>query len=150
MRAPFTRWAERAVVALVVIVPCAAVGLYLAVQVSSQPRFCGSCHYMAPYYQSWRTSTHKDVACVECHIPPGVQSEIRKKYEALSMVTRYFTGTYSTKPWAEVDDQSCLRSGCHETRLLLGKEVFHGVLFDHQPHLTEMRRDKRLRCTSCH
>jgi hypothetical protein len=105
---------------------------------------------MTPYYESWLTSHHKDVACVECHIPPGIRSEFRKKYEALAMVARYFTGTYSTNPWAEVDDQSCLRSGCHVKRVLLGRELYQGVLFDHQPHLTEMRREKQLRCTSCH
>ena len=66
------------------------------------------------------------------------------------MVARYFTGTYSTNPWTEVDDQSCLRSGCHAKRVLLGRELYKGVLFDHQPHLTEMRREKQLRCTSCH
>lgn len=105
---------------------------------------------MKPYYGSWQTSTHNHIACVDCHIPPGVTSELRKKYEAMAMVARYFTGTYSTNPWAEVDDQSCLRSGCHEKRVLLGREVYQQVLFDHRPHLTEMRRQKRLRCTSCH
>jgi hypothetical protein len=105
---------------------------------------------MAPYYESWLGSTHKEIACVECHIPPGITSEVRKKYEAVAMVARYFTGTYSTNPWAEVDDQSCLRSGCHEKRVLLSREVYHNVLFDHRPHLTEMRRQKQLRCTSCH
>jgi hypothetical protein len=33
---------------------------------------------------------------------------------------------------------------------LLGTELYQGVLFDHRPHLTELRRGKRLRCTSCH
>ena len=150
MRERTSKWARRAVVALAVAVPSAVVFLFLSVEVTSQPRFCGSCHFMNPYYQSWKTSTHQNVACVECHIPPGIASEVRKKYEALAMVARYFTGTYSTNPWAEVDDQSCLRSGCHTKRVLLGKEVYQGILFDHQPHLSELRRGKRLRCTSCH
>ncbi len=150
MRQSVGIWGKRIVVALAILIPAGAAFMFLSVQITSQPRFCGSCHYMAPYYQSWRTSTHKEVACVECHIPPGIQSEIRKKYEALAMVARYFTGTYSTNPWAEVDDLSCLRSGCHTKRLLLGKELYRGVLFDHQPHLTELRREKHLRCTSCH
>ncbi len=121
---------------------------FVGMEVTSKPQFCGSCHIMEPYYNSWKASSHKNVACVECHIPPGVTSELRKKYEALSMVTSYFTGTYGTNPWTEVDDASCLR--CHERRLLAGKEVFHNVLFNHTPHLTEMRRGKKLRCTSCH
>ncbi len=145
-----TKWAKRTAVALAVFVPSGIAFMFLGIEVSSQPQFCGSCHVMRPYYLSWQTSTHKGIACVECHIPPGITSEFRKKYEALAMVTRYFTGTYSRNPWAEVDDQSCLRSGCHTKRVLLGRELFNGVLFDHQPHLTEMRRGKQLRCTSCH
>ncbi len=119
-----------------------------AVEVSSRPAFCGSCHIMKPYYESWRHSSHHNVACVECHIPPGVTAELRKKYEALSMVARYFTGTYGTNPWTEIDDLSCLR--CHQRRLLAGKELFGDVLFDHTAHLSGMRRGKTLRCTSCH
>jgi nitrate/TMAO reductase-like tetraheme cytochrome c subunit len=124
------------------------VAMVFAVQVSSTPTFCGSCHIMKPYYESWQTSKHNSIACVECHISPGITAEVRKKWEALSMVAKYFTGTYSTNPWAEVDDAACLR--CHERRLLEGREVFHEVLFDHTPHLTEVRRGLKLRCTSCH
>ena len=150
MRQNVQTWGTRALVALVILVPAGAAFMFLGIQISSQPRFCGTCHYMTPYYNSWKTSSHKEVACVECHIPPGITSEFRKKYEALAMVARYFTGTYSTNPWAEVDDQSCLRSGCHTKRVLLGRELYKGVLFDPQPHLSELRREKRLRCTSCH
>ncbi len=121
---------------------------YGAVEVSSTPTFCGSCHIMEPYYDSWVGSSHEDIACVECHIPPGITAELQKKYEALSMVARYFTGTYGTNPWAEVDDTACLE--CHDRRLLPGAELFGDVLFDHQPHLSELRRGKRLQCTSCH
>ncbi|HEY6867903.1 MAG TPA: NapC/NirT family cytochrome c, partial [Candidatus Eisenbacteria bacterium] len=124
------------------------VGVLFMVQVSSTPQFCGTCHIMKPYYASWQHSKHNQIACVDCHISPGIGAEVRKKYEALSMVVKYFTGTYGTNPWAEVDDAACLR--CHERRLLEGKEVFHNVLFDHTPHLTETRRGLRLRCTSCH
>ncbi len=119
-----------------------------AVEISSRPKFCGSCHIMTPYYESWKESSHSNVACVECHIPPGVTAEFRKKYEALSMVTSYFTGTYGTNPWAEIEDAACLR--CHERRLLSGRELFGDVLFDHTAHLAGLRRGKNLRCTSCH
>ena len=124
------------------------VAMGTAVEVSSKPEFCGSCHVMRPYYESWEGSSHRNVDCVDCHIPPGVTAEIRKKFEALSMVASYFTGTYGTNPWAEIDDAACLR--CHERRLLAGAELFGDVLFDHAAHLAGMRRGKTLRCTSCH
>lgn len=132
--------------ALLVAIGIVATGT--AMEVSSRPGFCGSCHIMKPYYESWKHSSHRRIACVECHIPPGVTAELRKKYEALSMVARYFTGTYGTNPWTEIEDAACLR--CHERRLLVGKELVADVLFDHAAHLSEMRRGKTLRCTSCH
>ena len=126
----------------------ALVGLLAAVEITSTPRFCGSCHIMKPYYESWRHSSHKNVACVECHIAPGVTAEIRKKYEALSMVVKYFTATYGTNPWTEIEDAACLR--CHERRLLMGTVTLKDIQFDHSAHLQDMRRGKTLRCTSCH
>jgi len=133
---------------LALLIGVGLVFTYGAMEASSTPTFCGTCHVMEPYYDSWAVSSHADIACVDCHIPPGITAELRKKYEALSMVARYFTATYGTNPWAEVDDAACLE--CHERRLLAGGEVFNGILFDHRPHLTELRRGKRLRCTSCH
>jgi nitrate/TMAO reductase-like tetraheme cytochrome c subunit len=126
----------------------AIVALWTSIEISSRPQFCGSCHIMGPYYESWKDSRHSSVACVECHIPPGITAEFKKKYEALSMVVSYFTGTYGTNPWTEIDDAACLR--CHERRLLVGKELFGEVLFDHASHLVGLRRGKTLRCTSCH
>lgn len=143
-------WGLRLLQIALVFVPVGIAAAFVGMQTSSQPAFCGTCHIMKPYYESWKTSTHNDVPCVECHIPPGITSELQKKYEALSMVVKYFTGTYGTNPWAEISDEACLRPGCHEQRLLVGREVFQNVLFDHRPHLLEMRREKKLRCTSCH
>jgi len=124
------------------------VAVLLVMQATSTPTFCGTCHIMKPYYRSWKQSPHNRIACVECHIRPGLGAELRKKYEALSMVVKYVTATYGTKPWAEVDDANCLR--CHERRLLEGTVSFQGVMFDHRHHLTETRKGIRLRCTSCH
>ena len=130
------------------VVGIGIIATYGAMHMSSTPGFCGSCHVMAPYYDSWSESSHANINCVDCHISPGITQELRKKYEAMAMVARYFTGTYGTNPWAEVDDAACLE--CHERRLLMGREVFGDVLFDHGPHLSELRRGKRLKCTSCH
>src|SRR5581483_10435578 len=60
------------------------------VQVSSQPWFCGSCHIMKPYYDSWTKSNHRQVACIQCHIAPGVKAEAMTKVQAANMVVKYF------------------------------------------------------------
>jgi nitrate/TMAO reductase-like tetraheme cytochrome c subunit len=117
---------------------------------TSRPEFCRSCHIMEPYYQSWLNSTHKDVSCIECHFPPGFGGKVRGKLLGLVQLAKYVTQSEGPRPAAEIPDASCLRSGCHETRLLSGRVDFHGVPFDHAQHLGDLRRGKTLRCTSCH
>ncbi len=125
--------------------------LVLSAEYTSRPAFCTTCHYMEPYYQSWQLSTHQEVTCVKCHFPPGVEGTIRGKMAGLVQLVNYMGRSYTRrKPWAEIEDASCLQSGCHETRLLEGKVPFQGVVFDHKAHLGELRKGKQLRCTSCH
>jgi predicted CXXCH cytochrome family protein len=119
-----------------------------AAQYTSRSEFCVSCHIMEPYYVSWQESTHKDVSCIKCHFPPGAAEKIRGKMLGLVQLLKYVTETAGPRPAAEISDASCLR--CHDTRLLAGRVEFNGVPFDHRPHLTDLRRGKRLRCTSCH
>jgi nitrate/TMAO reductase-like tetraheme cytochrome c subunit len=135
------------------------VGSAAFAEYSMKPDFCRSCHLMEPYYQAWHNSTHKNVPCVDCHFEPGLENTLKGKWQASSQAVKYITQTYGSKPHAEVRDVSCMRSGCHEKRLLEGKvnwevQTVRGgkvtIRFDHTPHLTEVRRGKQLRCVSCH
>ena len=116
------------------------------------PSFCNSCHIMEPYYKAWSTSAHKKVSCVLCHYPPGKPKALLwYKFQALSQVVKYVTRTYSSRPYSDIEDASCLRSGCHSTRLIQGKVVTKsGIVFDHRPHLEQARNGIQLRCVSCH
>ncbi len=134
------------------IVALGFVGLVGFAAYSTSPSFCKSCHIMQPYYDAWATSKHSMVPCVDCHYPASTpRTLLWKKFQAMSQVAKYVTRTYSSKPFAEVDDSSCLRKGCHSTRLLQGRVVSaKGVLFDHRPHLEGVRYGRQLRCVSCH
>lgn len=123
---------------------------YVFVHYTARSEFCNSCHIMEPFYRSWQESAHKDVACIECHYEPGVLETANGKFQALTQLVKYVTRTAGTKPWAEVSDQSCLRSGCHAVPALDGPLAFGAVRFDHRPHLLESPRGQRLRCTTCH
>ncbi len=143
---------RRFVLAIVLTLLLLVAVLTVAVEVTSTPKFCNTCHNMKPYYASWKSSSHKHVTCTDCHFPPGLKNKLKGKFTALSMLVNYFTGVYKrNKPWAEISDESCMRSGCHETRTLSGKVNYKkSITFDHAPHLTGLRRGKKLRCTSCH
>ncbi|HEX9164464.1 MAG TPA: cytochrome c3 family protein, partial [Gemmatimonadales bacterium] len=139
------------------LVPIAILGVILLVlgtvgfvEYSAQPGFCKGCHNMVPYYDSWATSSHNDVPCIKCHYAPGIKAEAMGKLQAANQVVKYVTGSFGTRPWAEIDDAACLRSGCHSERRVEGALDYNGVSFDHAKHLGELRRGKQLRCTSCH
>ncbi len=119
---------------------------------TSRSSFCVTCHYMQPFYDSWRQSSHNKVECIECHFAPGLKGAVAGKLNGLVQLVKYTSLTYKkSRPWAEIPDESCLRAGCHETRLLKGRVNYkEGVVFDHAPHLGDMKRGKKLRCTSCH
>ncbi|MDP2866778.1 MAG: NapC/NirT family cytochrome c, partial [Elusimicrobiota bacterium] len=149
----YINFTPRFKIAVTVIAVSGLIALMSLMRYSESPNFCNSCHIMKPYYDAWNGSKHNKVACVKCHYPPSsVKTRLWHKFQALSQVAKYVTRTYSSKPYAEVADASCLSSGCHATRLLEGwvKVGDKGVRFDHRPHLTEKRRGRQLRCTSCH
>jgi nitrate/TMAO reductase-like tetraheme cytochrome c subunit len=136
-----------------ILVLLAAVGGAGLWHVSASPQFCNSCHIMRPYVAAWHASKHAQVACVQCHYPPGLRDTLRVKFQAVTQVAKWATGTYNSKPFAEVEDASCLRSGCHATSELQkpGPRTFgRGVRFEHALHLQAARTGWQLRCTTCH
>ena len=125
------------------------VGSAAFAEYSMQPDFCRSGHIIEPYYQAWHSSTHKNVPCTDCHFEPGLKNTFKGKWEASSQAAKFITGTYGSKPHAQIHDSSCMRSGCHEKRILEGKVDWTvttpkgntvTIKFDHKPHLEEERR----------
>jgi nitrate/TMAO reductase-like tetraheme cytochrome c subunit len=144
---------KRRLIILASILGFILVFLIAAVEFTSHSGFCASCHYMTPFFESWEQSSHSEFECSECHYPPGggISGILRKKIEGLVMVGRYWTKLYvKSKPWAEIKDESCLKAGCHDKRLLEGTVDFKNVVFDHKVHFEDLRRGKQLQCTSCH
>lgn len=82
------------------------------VHYTTTPGFCNSCHIMKPYYDAWKTSKHKDVSCIACHYSPETKQLLWAKFQAVNSVVQYVTKKYSSKPYAQIEDASCLRSGC--------------------------------------
>ncbi|TWT39993.1 Cytochrome c-type protein NrfH [Phycisphaerae bacterium RAS1] len=115
-----------------------AAGLAGSEYYTSRPNFCGTCHIMGPYYESWSHDVHGEkhgVLCVDCHYAPGERLTIKAKFKGLSQVASYFSGRYGAgRPRAHVSDDSCMRSGCHGDNVFLTKMLPIG----------EPRKEKRL------
>lgn len=113
-----------------VIVVLGVLGIGGAEYYTARPSFCGTCHIMDSYYQSWSQDVHgKKVGtwCVECHYAPGEQHTLKAKFRGLSQVASYFSGRYGTsRPRARVNDASCLRSACHGDNEYMRKPLLIG------------------------
>jgi len=120
-------------------------------EITENPAFCGkNCHIMRPYYDSWSTSSHTGVKCVECHYEPGVIGHIKGKINGLMQFYNYETTVeeYSGNLYAKVMDKNCLI--CHKDRVFSNNVSFTGINFSHNDHLEKPLRGIGLTCTSCH
>ncbi|MBW2145640.1 MAG: NapC/NirT family cytochrome c [Deltaproteobacteria bacterium] len=120
-----------------------------AYKISETPAFCSLCHNMKPYVDSWKVSSHNMVTCVACHYKPGFLNHLRGKWTDGQVSLVYFvTGKTPGKFHAEISDESCLQ--CHPREKLKDDRIFKSVRFSHSNHLEQLRRGKKLRCTTCH
>ena len=124
----------------------------VSAEYTSRPSFCPTCHYMEPFYNSWKSSTHNNIQCVECHFEPGLEGTIKGKLNGLVQIVNYVSTSYKKrKPWADIPDNTCSRSDCHAKQSIQDTTYeTKGILFNHKHHLSELRRGKKLKCTSCH
>lgn len=87
------------VVGVLTLVNLATVGTagYEAVHYMDSQQFCGTvCHkVMSPTYEMSLDSPHARVACVECHIGPGVQSFLQAKLSGLRQVVGVAFDSYA-------------------------------------------------------
>lgn len=138
-------------IALAIIFGILGVTTLTMLKWTATPEFCGSCHNMQSYIDSWRDSSHKNVPCTDCHFEPGLFGAVEGKWKAQAHIVMKLTGTAPSRPHTQISDGSCLRTGCHSTEKLAEKTtIFKGVDFKHSSHLGDLRRGKKLRCVSCH
>jgi cytochrome c nitrite reductase small subunit len=153
-------WTSKATFALSLVVGgLALVGV--ATPFTDQPKFCAGCHTIAPSYESWAKSSHKEVSCVACHVRSGVEGWLHDKVLAGAKDTAiYLLGT-PTDPHnlkASVSSEVCL--SCHRHILRVSeiasrdlpspvKDV--GLIMNHRRHMQAFKaRGQGEGCTTCH
>lgn len=118
---------------------------------SESPSFCGLCHNMKEYVDSWKTSSHNQVTCLSCHRRPGIVNHLKGKWVDFQLALTYvIIGKGFKKLHYEVDDGNCLQKGCHKREELKEDMIYKNISFPHGKHLGELRRGMKIRCTTCH
>lgn len=149
----FIQWVlkEKKKVVVWSLLPFLFILLWAVFRYSESPSFCGLCHNMKEYVESWKTSSHHQVSCLDCHRHPGLVSHLKGKWVDLQLALTYLLiGKGAKRFHYEVDDGNCLQKGCHKVEDLKETMIYKNVTFPHGKHLGELRRGMKLRCTSCH
>ncbi|NKB82692.1 MAG: cytochrome C [Nitrospirales bacterium] len=133
----------------------------IAIPLTNHPNFCATCHTIRPSVDSWAASSHKEVACVDCHVRPGFKGFVQDKiWAGIKDVAITFFGT-PTEPHnleAHVGSAVCL--GCHRAILRISEVAVQdlpapvnnlGLVMSHRQHMeafADRRKDEG--CTTCH
>lgn len=153
-------WKPKATILLALVLGAIALGA-VAIPITNHPTFCASCHTIAPSYESWAKSSHREVTCVACHVRPGLEGWLHDKaWAGTKDVAIYLFGS-PTDPHnlqAKVDSAVCL--SCHRNILRVSevaprdlpapvKEV--GLIMSHRKHIEAFaKRSQGEGCTTCH
>lgn len=71
------------------------IGGYKGYAYTESAEFCGTtCHPMAPQFERYGRSPHANVACVDCHVGPGMPHFIQSKIDGLSQVRALMTNSF--------------------------------------------------------
>lgn len=147
---------------LVLAVMVGAVALAgIAIPLTDQPEFCAGCHTIAPSYESWAKSSHKDISCVACHVRPGFQGWLTDKVLAGARdtaITFLGTPTEAHNLKATVDSGVCV--SCHRHILRVSEIAPRdlplpvndvGLVVSHRQHMEAFTvRGQGEGCTTCH
>ena len=100
---------------------------YRGVEYLDSTNFCGTtCHVMNPENTAYHISPHANVACVECHIGPGLPWFVRAKVSGLRQVVMVTFHTYPRPIPSPVKDlrpasQTCEQ--CHWPQRFVGDKL---------------------------
>ena len=145
---------KKIVLLILIFVVCIVVAAIGASEwYTSQADFCGSCHIMKNAYNTWGSSKHKDVRCVECHYAPGESHALKAKFKGLGQLFTYIaTEENKVRKPTRINDLSCTTSQCHpEQQLKEDKVIFRDrILYIHKTHFDKTIEGQRLHCDTCH
>jgi hypothetical protein len=88
---------------------------YRGVEYLDSTNFCGTtCHVMLPENTAYHVSPHAHVACVDCHIGPGLPWMVRAKLTGLRQVYMVATHTYPRPIPSPVEDLRPASQTCEQ------------------------------------
>jgi len=81
---------------------------------STDPKACINCHVMNTQYATWQHSSHKDVGCIECHLPTDgfVNKYVAKAKDGWNHSVAFTLGTYDNAIRISDDAAQRVQNNC--------------------------------------
>jgi trimethylamine-N-oxide reductase cytochrome c-type subunit TorC len=137
---------KRKLLILAILLLIILIGGAFAVDYTSKPSFCNTCHVMNGFTDSWEESSHKDVACIDCHSEPGIAGMLAAKMNGASQVWVNLTNKPDpAEIKAKEEDINCIN--CHQDRPRMN-EISAAAAKD--PHTNKHTGDKNCTTVGCH
>jgi len=147
----FSKARHRKILFLILVLTVVNIALFSSVayegyRFMDTPTFCGTvCHtVMAPEYTAHMRYPHADVACVECHIAPGIGGFVQAKFSGLRQLADMVTGNYHRPipiPVKNLPPASATCEKCHSPLRYFGdqKKLFIKYTNEDQKHPDKQR-----------
>lgn len=116
---------------------------------SSDSQTCINCHVMDAHYASWQNSSHREVGCVECHLPRDsfVGKMSAKARDGFNHSVAFTLGTYSNSMRATDDASRRIQANCISCHQDVVAEMLeYGEMYQS----LEGGGDVARRCWDCH
>ena len=84
--------------------------IVIAMELTSRPSFCASCHEIKPLVTAWAVNPHKDVQCLDCHADPGLTGYVTRKIGGLRELYLHQTQSNPVLK-ASINVENCIQ--CH-------------------------------------
>lgn len=121
--------------------------LVIALEVTAEPWFCGSCHEMTPAYQGWVDGSHTEdgeerneaaADCMDCHSDPGIVGYFEAHVVAglRDVYVHFIVGPPEQVEDSYVPNSRCLK--CHQDQ------------FDDEEFLDDHPTGVDKYCSDCH
>lgn len=113
---------------------------------TEMPQFCNTCHEMGRNFDTWESSRHGGIRCIDCHARPGLSGYVAAKTAGLAQLYAHLTAKdisdiHLERQHREIVSENCVR--CHpETARAADR---HSRVMAHKRH-----GELGLGCVTCH
>jgi len=138
-RRGFKRWSPIFGLALVIILAVGVPSYY-----TSRDSYCGSCHIMETYYETWEKSTHARIPCVDCHNESGAIGLVKGKSALFrQVVVNVIFRPDKVKGPGAMPNGNCIACHAEHRKITSGADL-------KLPAAHHKMKDNPFQCVDCH